>query len=63
MKVKVERIRAGRRLPDIDYIETRSPRRAPRERAEVDGVRFPAAPVDEPPSKLRLPWQIRRRAE
>ncbi len=63
MKVKVERIRAGRRLPDVDYIETRSPRRAPRERGELDGMSMPAMHVDEPPSKLRLPWQIRRRAE
>jgi hypothetical protein len=27
VRVKVERIRGGRRLPDIEYIETRAPRR------------------------------------
>lgn len=61
MKVKVERIRAGRRLPDVEYIETRPARRLPANRREPDGQ--PVLETDEPRSKLRLPWQIHRRPD
>jgi hypothetical protein len=61
VKVKVERIRAGRRLPDVEYIETRPARRLPANRRERDGEALSEA--DEPPSKLRLPWQIHRRPD
>jgi hypothetical protein len=61
VKVKVERIRAGRRLPEVDYIETRPARRLPANRREPDGS--PESSMRETPSKLRLPWQIHRRPD
>lgn len=63
MKVKVERIRAGRRLPDVEYIETRPARRPPGKRREPDGLRESSLQAQEAPFKLRLPWQIHRRPE
>jgi hypothetical protein len=63
VKVKVERIRAGRRLPDVEYIEARPPRRPQANRRELDGVRQPSLQDDEARPRLRLPWQIHRRDE
>src|ERR687898_2406843 len=34
VRVKVERIRGGRRLPDVEYIETRAPRRPQTDKRE-----------------------------
>lgn len=64
MKVRVERIRRGRRLPDIEYVETRSPRRSLADKEE-QGVRSGkrAAQADHAVSGLRLPWRINHRSE
>jgi hypothetical protein len=58
--VKVERIRRGRRLPDVDYIKARSQRREA-ERPRQIGLRDrdPAVEFDQPAEKLRLPWQVK----
>lgn len=62
MRVRVERIRRGRRKPEVDYLETRVPRRRQDSREDGHG------PPDTDPWKmsegegsgLRLPWQIGR---
>jgi hypothetical protein len=63
--VKVERIRSGRRLPDVEYVEARSPRRPQRERQESDNFRGGerSEQPDHSFSKLRLPWRINHRSE
>ena len=62
--VKVERIRRGRRLPDVGYIETRSRRRPRGESQEIDSLRDRGRSVQPDPSssKLRLPWRINDRS-
>lgn len=62
--VRVERIRRGRRLPDVEYISAR-PRRREAERPELNGLRGrePAAEFEEPSAKLRLPWQVKSSSE
>jgi hypothetical protein len=59
--VKVERIRRGRRLPDVGYIEARSRRRPRGESQEMDSLRDRGRSVqpDHSSSKLRLPWRIK----
>ena len=59
MRVKVERIRGGRRLPDVEYIETRAPRRPPMDKRELVSSWAPSAQGDGA-VKLRLPWKINR---
>jgi hypothetical protein len=59
VRVKVERIRGGRRLPDVEYIETRAPRRPQTDKRELVSFRAPSAQVDGA-AKLRLPWKINR---
>ena len=63
MRVKVERIRGGRRLPDVEYIETRAPRRPQTDKRELVSFRAPSAQVDGAASRLRLPWKIDRRSD
>ena len=62
--VKVERIRRGRRLPDVEYVEARSPRRQA-ERQDFNGFRGKrsSAELIEPVAGLRLPWRIKERSE
>lgn len=63
MRVRVERIRRGRRMPEVDYVETRAPRKRP-----ADGLRVAKNPFEAEPdhfeeiaaSNLRLPWRINR---
>jgi hypothetical protein len=65
VKVRVERIRRGRRLPDIEYVETRSPRR-PHADKEQHGSRNGkhAGQGDQGfSSGLRLPWRINHRSD
>jgi hypothetical protein len=62
VRVKVERIRGGRRLPDVEYIETRAPRRPQTDKREHVSFRDPSAQVDGA-AKLRLPWKINRRSD
>jgi hypothetical protein len=59
VRVKVERIRGGRRLPDVEYIETRAPRRPPMDKRELVSSRAPSAQGDGA-VKLRLPWKTNR---
>lgn len=64
VRVKVERIRRGRRLPDIEYVETRSPRRsADKQEHESSRVDKRAGQADQAYSGLRLPWRINHRPE
>jgi hypothetical protein len=60
--VKVERLRRGRRLPEVEYIEAaarRRPRPTPAGPAMDD--RFASRPEpDRPHGRLRLPWQLNR---
>jgi hypothetical protein len=60
MKVKVERIRRGRRRPEVDYVEVGSSRkRRPFDGAERGGP--DGDPWDQqgsPSQRLRLPWRI-----
>ena len=63
VRVKVERIRGGRRLPDVEYIETRAPRRPQTDKRELVSFRAPSAQVDGAASRLRLPWTINRRSD
>jgi hypothetical protein len=62
--VKVERIRRGRRLPDVGYIEARS-RRRPRGESQENSLRDRGRSVqpDHSSSKLRLPWRINDRSQ
>jgi hypothetical protein len=66
VKVRVERIRRGRRLPDIEYVETRSPRRSHAEKEEQHGSRSGKHGGQNDhgfSSGLRLPWRINHRSE
>ena len=61
MRVRVERVRRGRRLPEVEYVEARAPRQWQKARQELDGGfrdgEFSMEP-SEPPPGLRLPWRI-----
>ena len=61
MRVKVERIRGGRRLPDVEYIETRAPRRPQMDKRELESFGAPSAQMDREASRLPLAWKISRR--
>jgi hypothetical protein len=63
VRVKVERIRGGRRLPDVEYIETRAPRRPQTGKQELVSFRAPSAQMDGAAAGLRLPWKINRRSD
>jgi hypothetical protein len=63
VRVKVERIRGGRRLPDVEYIETRAPRRPQTGKQELVSFRAPSAQMDGAAARLRLPWKINRRSD
>ena len=65
MKVRVERIRRGRRLPDVEYVETWTPRRPPANRHEREGFRGTGEPfpTEHVVTGLRLPWRINHRSE
>ena len=62
--VKVERIRRGRSLPDVGYIEARS-RRTRGESQEIGSLRDGGRSVqpDHSSSKLQLPWRINDRSQ
>ena len=63
VRVKVERLRGGRRLPDVEYIETRAPRRPRTDKQESVSFRAHSAQVDRTAARLRLPWRINRRSD
>ena len=63
VRVKVERIRGGRRLPDIEYIETRAPRRPQTDKREFVSFRAPSAQVDGAAARLGLSWKINGRSD
>jgi hypothetical protein len=44
VRVKAERIRGGRRLPDVEYIETRAPRRPQTGKQELVSFLAPFRP-------------------
>ncbi|MEM8950186.1 MAG: hypothetical protein AAGC99_12730 [Pseudomonadota bacterium] len=59
MKVRVERIRRGRRTAEVEYLQTEpAQRRRPlRQPKEGDPVRDPWENDREVSTRLRLPWQ------
>jgi hypothetical protein len=62
VRVRVERIRRGRRMPEVDYVETRAPRKRPDAARAMDNG-FGAEPdhfEEIAASNLRLPWRINR---
>ena len=62
--VRAERIRRGRRLRDVEYINAR-PRRREADRPKLDGLggREGAVESEEPVVDLRVPWQIKRNSK
>jgi hypothetical protein len=60
--VKVERIRRGRRLPEVEYVEAPSPRRWRGHKLQLDGDHGNehVAHRKQSRSGLRLPWQIKK---
>jgi hypothetical protein len=63
VRVKVERIGGGRRSPDVEYIETRAPRRPQTGTQELVSFRAPSAQLDGAAARLRLRWKINRRSD
>lgn len=59
VKVRVERIRRGRRVAEVEYLQTeQAPRRRPTRQPQVgDPVRDPWERDREVSTRLRLPWQ------
>jgi hypothetical protein len=59
VKVRVERIRRGRRTAEVDYVHAELParRRPARQAQEGDPVRDPWENDREVSTRLRLPWQ------
>jgi hypothetical protein len=53
VRVKIERIRGGRRLTDVEYIETRAPRRPQTGKPELVSFRAPSARMDGAAARLR----------
>ena len=65
MKVRVERVRRGRRTPEVEYVEAKTPRNRWSSKPE-DGHTFDdAGPErDRKGSRpLRLPWRINSRQD
>ena len=62
VRVRVERIRRGRRMPEVDYVETRAPRKRPEisRGMESSSVEEPNHFDEIAASNLRLPWRINR---
>jgi hypothetical protein len=61
VRVRVERVRRGRRLPEVEYVEARAPRQWQKARQEQDGgFRDGGFSMEQsqPSSGLRLPWRI-----
>jgi hypothetical protein len=63
VRVKVERIRGGRRLPDVEYIEMQAPRRPQTDKRERESFRAPSAQVDGAAARLGLSWKINGRSD
>lgn len=59
VKVRVERIRRGRRIAEVEYVNAETPqrRRPMRQAKEGDPVRDPWEKEREVSTRLRLPWQ------
>lgn len=59
VKVRVERIRRGRRVAEVEYVHAETPqrRRPMRQAKEGDPVRDPWEKEREVSTRLRLPWQ------
>lgn len=65
MKVRVERVRRGRRTPEVEYVEAKTPRNRWSSKPE-DGHALddPGQDRDRKGSRpLRLPWRINTRQE
>ena len=63
MKVRVERIRRGRRTAEVEYVETSGPRRRRVPGQGEAGTVSASSPWEQeqeaPRGGLRLPWQIK----
>lgn len=65
MKVRVERVRRGRRTPEVEYVEAKTPRNRWSSKPE-DGHALDNAGPDRDrkgPRPLRLPWRINTRQD
>lgn len=64
MRVRVERVRRGRRLPEVEYVEARAPRQWQKAKQEANALREGEfMEPSQPPSGLRLPWRIHHGAK
>jgi hypothetical protein len=63
VKVRVERVRRGRRTPEVEYVEAKTPRNRWSSKPE-DGHGFDSTGPERDrkgPKPLRLPWRINTR--
>ncbi len=60
MKVRVERIRPGRRTAEVEYVEANTPRRRGPNRGEAPTAFWDQSSISDEQGRqrLRLPWQI-----
>jgi hypothetical protein len=65
VKVRVERVRRGRRTPEVEYVEAKTPRNRWSSKPEDGhGLDGPGPDRDRKGSRpLRLPWRINTRQE
>ena len=62
MKVRVERVRRGRRTPEVEYVEAKTPRNRWSSKPEGESLGDPGSDRDRKgPRTLRLPWRINTR--
>jgi hypothetical protein len=63
VKVRVERVRRGRRTPEVEYVEAKTPRNRWSSKPE-DGHGMDGAGQDRDRKRpLRLPWRINSRQD
>jgi hypothetical protein len=65
VKVRVERVRRGRRTPEVEYVEAKTPRNRWSSKSD-DGQPFDGPGPDRDrkgPRPLRLPWRINPRQD
>ena len=63
MKVRVERVRRGRRTPEVEYVEAKTPRNRWSSKPEDEHTLDGNGPERERKRPLRLPWRINSRQE
>ena len=65
MKVRVERVGRGRRTPEVEYVEAKTPRTRWSSKADDEHTFGAGGPERDRkgPRTLRLPWRINARQE